>query len=51
MSTPPTALRSTLTVSLTRGAAAVLTVVQGVGHSGPLMLGSPQGIQAIFFPD
>jgi putative peptidoglycan lipid II flippase len=30
VSTPPTALRSTLTVSLTRGAAAVLTVVQGV---------------------
>jgi pimeloyl-ACP methyl ester carboxylesterase len=28
-----------------------LTVVQGVGHSGPLMLGSPQGIRAIFFPD
>ena len=22
-----------------------LTVVQGVGHSGPLMLGSPQGIR------
>ena len=28
-----------------------LTLVQGVGHSGPLMLGSPQGIRAIFFPD
>jgi putative peptidoglycan lipid II flippase len=30
MSTPPTALRSTLTVSVTRGAAAVLTLIQGV---------------------
>jgi len=28
-----------------------LTVVPGVGHSGPLMLTSPQGIHAMFFPD
>ena len=28
-----------------------LTIVPGVGHSGPLMFGSPQGLNAIFFPD
>jgi pimeloyl-ACP methyl ester carboxylesterase len=28
-----------------------LTLVPGVGHSGPGMLGSPQGLHAIFFPD
>lgn len=28
-----------------------LTSVPGVGHSGPGMLSSPQGIKALFFPD
>ena len=28
-----------------------LTLVPGVGHSGPLMLASPQGLNAMFFPE
>ena len=28
-----------------------LTLVPGVGHSGPGMLSSPQGLKALFFPD